>query len=56
MKQYKVWVHIEEIDEENDTYEEMGMPVSESFHDTYEQAVEAVSALTGLSEAEVKGE
>ena len=44
---YKVWVHIEEIDEDLDHYEDVGMPVSEGEYNTLDEAEEAVFHLTG---------
>ena len=47
MKKYKVWVHIEEIDEENDTYEDIEMPLFVDEYDSLEMAKEVVEILTG---------
>jgi hypothetical protein len=47
---FKVWVHIEEIDEEEDLYEDVDLPFSVGEFDTVEEAeklCEAISTLTG---------
>ncbi len=46
---YKVWVHIEEIDEENDHYEDVGMPISVGEYDLLSEAAEQVATLAGVS-------
>jgi len=50
MKYYKVWVEIEEIDEDNDSYKDVSpFPVSIGLYDTIEDADAAIVALTGFS-------
>ena len=50
MKKYKVWVEIEEIDEENDSYINMEEPVSVGGEfDTEEEAREFRRILTDTS-------
>jgi len=38
MKKYKVWIHVEEIDEEEDTYEDVGLPEELGVFSTLEEA------------------
>ena len=45
MKKYKVWIAIEEINEEEDFYEDVGMPESLGEFDTLEEAKEFVEVL-----------
>ena len=45
MKKYKCWVTIEEIDEEEGTYEDVGEPEAIGEFDTLEEAEEFVAAL-----------
>ena len=42
MIKYKVWVHIEEIDEEKDHYKDVGEPVSIATVDDLSDATEIV--------------
>ena len=52
-KYYKVWIHIEEIDEDKDIYEDVGLPTPVGESETLEGAVEIVSGLTGLPVEEI---
>jgi len=45
MKKYKVWIVIENINEEEDFYEDVGMPESLGEFDTLEEAKEFVTDL-----------
>jgi len=47
VKEYKVWISIEEIDEENDSWENIGEPDSLGTFDTLEQAQEYLSDVYG---------
>ncbi len=38
MKKYKVWIHVEECDECNDHYEDIGLPECIGTFDLYEDA------------------
>lgn len=50
MKYYKVWVEIEEIDEDNHSYKDVSpFPVSLGMYDTLEEADAAIVELTGHS-------
>lgn len=40
MKIYKLWVYVEEIDEENDSYEDAGEPTSIGEFKTFKEADE----------------
>lgn len=42
---YKVWVHVEEIDEDGDSYEDIGLPDSIGEFNTIEEAESLVSEL-----------
>ena len=37
-KEYKVWVHVEEVDEDEDIYEDQGIPHVAGVFDTVEAA------------------
>ncbi|MDR3715925.1 MAG: hypothetical protein P4L51_24195 [Puia sp.] len=39
MKKYKIWIEIEEMDEDDDYYSDIGEPVSCGLFDTLEEAV-----------------
>lgn len=41
-KKYKVWAYIEEIDEEKNTYEDIGEPTCIAEEDSLEEAQRAV--------------
>ena len=45
MKTYKIWVHIEEIDEDNDSYEDQGLPESCGEFGTLEEAESKVASI-----------
>ena len=45
MKVYKVWVHIEEIDEEEDHYEDVCEPQCLGTYETFDEAVDKVASL-----------
>jgi len=49
---YKVWVHIEEIDEERDHYEDLDMPDSLGVFDTPDEAREFIATLPGIDWAQ----
>lgn len=42
---FKVWVHVERIDEEQDVYEDAALPDSLAEFDTYQEACEFVASL-----------
>ena len=42
---FKVWIHIERIDEENDSYEDEGLPESVGTFDTLEEAESLVGQI-----------
>ncbi|KKM03997.1 hypothetical protein LCGC14_1768820 [marine sediment metagenome] len=45
MSQFKVWIHIEEIDEEADKYEDVGLPEPLATYGSLEEAQDLVVAL-----------
>ena len=47
MKQYKVWVHVEECDEDNDHYEDIGLPECIDVFSSLEAAEDCVNELCG---------
>lgn len=44
-KIYKVWIHVEEIDEANDSYEECGIPFDQGEFETEDEAWEYAGML-----------
>ena len=38
MKQYKVWIHVEEIDEDRDRYQDLDLPIEAGCFETEAQA------------------
>ena len=50
---FKVWVHIEEINEDEDYYQDVGEPISIGEFENLDDAVDLVEA--GRSEACVRG-
>ncbi len=61
MSQFKVWVHIEEIDESADKYEDVGLPEPLASYDTLQEAqalvVELLQTLNpgALETSELRG-
>ena len=49
---WKVWVHVERIDEESDSYTEPIEPDEVGEFDTEEEAIEFAASLTGKEEME----
>ena len=50
--EYKVWVEVEKVDEENDVYETVPMPILAGVFSTHEEADRFVIQLTGFSTKE----
>lgn len=42
---YKVWIQIEQIDDDNDTYENVEEPLEIGVYDTLEEAIEIQTAI-----------
>lgn len=49
MKQYKVWIHIEEIDEDQDEYNEVNLPEEIGCFDTLQEAEDFAAAISAGS-------
>ena len=47
MPKYKIWITVEEIDEANDQYQDVGLPDSVGVYDTYDEARDVLLNILG---------